>query len=60
MLKPLSETNPYMKNPETRERLIDRSVSTSSAVEGIKVNFDAKSVVISRRADKKIYKRYLG
>lgn len=34
--KPLSQTNPHLKDPIERERLIKRSVETSSAVEGIK------------------------
>ena len=33
--RPLIETNPYLRDPEQRDRLIARSVLTSSAVEGI-------------------------
>ena len=36
--KPLIDTNPYLKDPAQRKRLIRRSVRTSSAVEGIKNN----------------------
>lgn len=35
MTKPLSETNPYLKDPILRELLIRRSAMTSSGVEGI-------------------------
>ena len=34
-MKPLIDTNPYLKDPETRRRLIARSVRTSGGVEGI-------------------------
>lgn len=33
--KPLIETNQYLRDPVQRDRLINRSVLTSSAVEGI-------------------------
>lgn len=33
----LLDTNPYLKDPELRDRLIERSVVTSCGVEGIKV-----------------------
>lgn len=33
--KPLIETNKYLRDPAQRDRLINRSVLTSSAVEGI-------------------------
>lgn len=56
--KPLNETNPYMRDPETRERLIDRSVASSSAVEGIKVDFNKmRSIQIPKRMDKEIYQK---
>lgn len=35
--RPLIETNPYLKDPKQRDRLITRSVLTSSAVEGVYV-----------------------
>lgn len=56
--RPLSETNPYMRDREMRERLIDRSVASSSAVEGIKVDFTKmRKIRIPKRIDKKIYKK---
>lgn len=36
--RPLIETNPYLIDPAQRDRLITRSVLTSSAVEGIYVD----------------------
>lgn len=55
--KPLIETNPYLKDPATRERLIRRSVVTSCGVEGIKVDFQkAAHIEIPRRRNKKIHK----
>jgi hypothetical protein len=52
--RPLIETNPYLKDAETRKKLVQRSVKTSCGVEGIKVvhviHFD-----IPRRKSKKIY-----
>ncbi|QEM69539.1 hypothetical protein FO488_16170 [Geobacter sp. FeAm09] len=35
MKKSLLETNPYLKNPEQRKRLLRRSLVSSFAVEGI-------------------------
>lgn len=35
-IKPLIETNPYLKDPLLREKLIARSVRTSGGVEGIR------------------------
>lgn len=56
--RPLIETNPYLKDPETRERLIDRSVISSCGVEGIKIDFKKMpEVKIPRRGHKKIYKK---
>ena len=37
MARSLAETNPFLKDPEARKRSIARSVTTSSAVEGIRV-----------------------
>lgn len=39
---PLSQTNPHLRDPANRKRLIRRSVVTSCAVEGIKLNLDKK------------------
>lgn len=56
MTKPLIETNPYLKNPATRDKLISRSVRTSCGVEGIKASSKRVVVVeITHRKDKKIY-----
>lgn len=55
--KPLIETNPYLKDAKTRQKLIARSVRTSSGVEGIQektgkiLRFE-----IPHRKRKKIYK----
>lgn len=35
MKKSLLETNPYLKNPEQRKRLMRRSLVSSFAIEGI-------------------------
>jgi hypothetical protein len=35
-VKPLSQTNPHLKNKKKRDKLIQRSVDTSGGVEGIK------------------------
>jgi hypothetical protein len=37
--KPLIETNPYLRDPELRKFLIERSVASSSAIEGVKVTY---------------------
>jgi hypothetical protein len=36
--KSLKETNPYLKNPVTREKGLWSSVSSSSAIEGVHVS----------------------
>lgn len=56
MKKPLIETNPYLKDPVTREKLISRSVRTSCGVEGIKQSNRVGKIDIPERGDKKIYK----
>lgn len=33
--KPLSETNPYLKDPAKRETMIKKAVISSTAIEGI-------------------------
>ena len=54
--KPLIETNPYLKDISAREKLVERSVITSSGVEGVKVDFQKVAhVVIPRRRNKKIF-----
>jgi hypothetical protein len=39
MSKPLIETNPYLVDPQKREKLLYTSVCTSTAIEGVKVTF---------------------
>lgn len=41
--KPLTETNPYLKDPKQRAELIKMSVLSSSAVEGIYFNITSFS-----------------
>ncbi len=36
--KSLIKTNPYLMNPEVRDRLIERSVLSSCGVEGVKID----------------------
>lgn len=55
-IKPLIETNPYLKDVATRKRLISRSVRTSCGVEGIKAPVGAARIEIPRRKNKRIYK----
>lgn len=55
--KPLIETNPYLKDAVTRQKLIARSVRTSCGVEGIKARKEKVTrFEIPRRKDKNIYK----
>ncbi len=56
--KTLIETNPYLKDPVMREKLIARSVRTSCGVEGIRPeeNDEFSHLKITHRKDKKIYK----
>jgi hypothetical protein len=35
--KPLTETNPYLKDPKKRKTLLLISVSTSTAIEGVHI-----------------------
>jgi len=39
MSQKLSDANPYLRDPAVRERLVIRSVVTSSAIDGIRVSF---------------------
>jgi hypothetical protein len=53
----LLETNPYLKDPAEMRKLISRSVTTSCAVEGIRVEANAPTIQISRRKKlKRIFK----
>jgi len=45
MKKSLLETNPYLKDPEQRKRLLRRSLVSSFAVEGIKIKEEASPSV---------------
>ena len=58
-IKSLSQTNPYLKDAATRERLIARSVRTSCGVEGIKAP-TGQRIAIPRRNAKKIYQAVTG
>lgn len=39
MSKKLSDANPYLRDPALRDRLVFRSVASSSAIEGISAPF---------------------
>lgn len=54
--KPLIETNPYLKDPASMQKLVSRSVKTSCGVEGIKINPNAPRLAITTRREKRIYK----
>lgn len=45
MKKSLLETNPYLKDPEQRKRLLRRSLVSSFAIEGIDLKEEAAGVV---------------
>jgi hypothetical protein len=53
----LSTTNSYMRDPATRERLVYRSVASSSAVEGIREPFRRKATVLGKKAGPSARKR---
>ena len=53
-VKPLSETNPYLKDPVIRAKVIARSVETSCGVEGIKTT-KAAHIDIPSQGIKRIY-----
>lgn len=55
-IKPLIETNPFLKDPVERHKRIARSVRTSCAVEGIRESKSSpKAIQIKSRVPKKIY-----
>jgi len=56
MKRPLIETNPYLKDPIMREKLISQSVRSSCGVEGIKAPESVEPIHIPHRKDKKIHK----
>jgi hypothetical protein len=47
--KSLKETNPYLKDPELREALIDISVSSSTAVEGVRTKYPKLSKALEKK-----------
>ena len=47
--KSLKETNPFLKDPELRKALIEQSVSSSTAVEGVLTKYPK----LSKSAKKK-------
>jgi hypothetical protein len=58
--QPLIETNPYLKDPTTRAKVIARSVETSCRVEGINIKLEVAKAIASkfnipRRGNKRIY-----
>jgi hypothetical protein len=57
-MKTLIETNPYLKDPQTRTELIARSTATSCGVEGIKVTLENKLTITIPRRPKKIYQKF--
>lgn len=54
-IKPLTETNPYLKDSARRERLNKQSVRSSCGVEGIKAS-SKKTTKITRRP-KNLFKK---
>lgn len=54
LMKALIETNPYLKDPITRKKLIRRSVETSCGVEGIVVR-SSRRIEIPRHRTQKLY-----
>jgi len=48
----LIDTNPHLKDPANRKKLVERSVRSSCGVEGIKVDLNRKPIVIPRRSQK--------
>lgn len=54
MKKSLIETNPYLKDPAERKRLMRRSLVSSFAIEGIYLKEEpAGSAIINTPADRK-------
>jgi len=54
--RPLSSTNKYLKDPAQRKFLADRSVITSSGVEGVAVDLSEILNIEIPRRPKRIYK----
>jgi hypothetical protein len=56
VIKLLAETNPHLRDPVERKRLIAKSVRSSCGVEGIKPNTsDIQPIEIKHRIPKRIY-----
>jgi len=58
MSMPLSKTNPFIRNPKERNKLVTRSVIISSRIEGIEIDADtlsSESDIIIPRRPKRIY-----
>jgi hypothetical protein len=47
--KSLKETNPYLRDPELREALINLSVSSSTAVEGVRTKYPKLSKPLEKK-----------
>lgn len=47
--KPLKETNPYLRDPELREALINMSASSSTAVEGVRTKYPKLSKSLEKK-----------
>lgn len=47
--KSLKETNPYLRDPELREALINMSVSSSTAVEGVRTKYPKLSKTVEKK-----------
>lgn len=55
--KPLSETNPFLKDPELAEFLNSRSTRTSCGVEGIVKKDIKKDIDIDHTRSRAVYER---
>ena len=54
MKKSLLETNPYLKDPELRRKMLDRSIISSSDIEGIHITEDDLQRWREERANKEV------
>lgn len=53
----LKETNPYFKDREKREKILEVSANSSCAVEGIVVSSNQKALLIPAKKSKAAYQR---
>lgn len=44
----LSRSNRHIRDPDARERLVFRSVASSSAIEGIRAPFKDKAAIVGK------------